>query len=53
MVVQPTRHLGFQLLGVWLILSAILQSTGVLFAGLGLIMPLIAFVAGVLILIGK
>jgi hypothetical protein len=53
MVVQPTRHLGFMFLGVWLILSAILQSTGVLFAGLGLIMPLIAFIAGVLILIGK
>jgi hypothetical protein len=53
MVVRPTRHLGFQLLGVWLILTAILSSTGVLFAGLGLLLPLLAFVAGVLILVGK
>jgi hypothetical protein len=48
---RPTRHLGFQVLGVWLILYAI-ASTSTLF-GLGLIMPIVALVAGLLILIGK
>lgn len=47
-----TRGLGFKLLGVWLIVSGIVQFTGA-FVGVGLLLGLLAFTAGVLILVGR
>jgi hypothetical protein len=43
--------LGLKLLGVWLILTTALPYLPV-FAGMGLLMRLLAFAAGLLILIG-
>jgi len=53
MALRPTRQLGFQLLGVWLIAGAVIQLAGVGLAGLGFLLPPLAFVAGLLILIGR
>jgi hypothetical protein len=53
MAVRPTRQLGFQLLGVWLIAGAVMQLAGGALAGLGFLLPPLAFVAGLLILIGR
>jgi hypothetical protein len=53
MAFQPTRQLGFQILGVWLILGAVIQLSGMALAGLGFVLPILAFVAGLLILIGR
>jgi hypothetical protein len=53
MAFQPTRQLGFQLLAVWLIAGAVIQLAGIGLAGLGFILPPLAFLAGLLILIGK
>jgi hypothetical protein len=47
-----TRNLGFKLLGVWLIVAAIAPYLGGPY-GLGLLMSLLAFAAGLLILIGR
>jgi hypothetical protein len=47
-----TRNLGFKLLGVWLILSGFVQFAGA-FYGVGLLLGLLAFAAGLLILIGR
>lgn len=48
-----TPSLGMTLLAVWLILTGILPFLAVGFSGLGLILNLIAIVAGVLILMRK
>jgi hypothetical protein len=53
MAFQPTRQLGFQMLGVWLIAGAVIQLSGMALAGLGFVLPILAFVAGLLILIGR
>jgi hypothetical protein len=47
-----TRSLGFKLLGVWLIVSGLVQFTGA-FYGVGLLLGLLAFTAGLLILVGR
>jgi hypothetical protein len=47
------RSLGFQLLGVWLIATALLQFGGSAIPGLGFLVALLGFAAGVLILIGR
>ena len=48
-----TRSLGVPLLGVWLILSGLISIINLSFAGLGLLMGLLALVAGVLLLMGR
>jgi hypothetical protein len=53
MAFQPTKHLGFQLLAVWLMAGAVIQLAGIGLAGLGFILPPLAFAAGLLILIGR
>lgn len=47
-----TRGLGLKLLGVWLIISGLVQFTGA-FAGVGLLLGLLAIAAGLLILVGR
>ncbi len=43
---------GFILLAIWLILTGLIALLGLSFSGLGLIMGLLALVAGILILLG-
>ncbi|HET8645568.1 MAG TPA: hypothetical protein VFO85_08785 [Vicinamibacteria bacterium] len=47
-----TRALGFKVLGVWLLISGLVQFVGAL-PGLGLLLGLLAVVAGLLILLGR
>ena len=48
-----TRNVGMLLLGIWLILTGLLQVASISIAGLGIIMALLAIVAGILILMGR
>ena len=48
-----SRSFGMNVLAVWLILTGILPFLAVGFSGLGLILNLLAIVAGVLILMRK
>ena len=48
-----TRNVGMLLLGIWLILTGLLQVASISIAGIGVIMALLAIVAGILILIGR
>ncbi len=45
------ESIGFILLAIWLILEGLVQLLGLSFAGLGVIMGLIALFAGILILL--
>ena len=48
-----TKNLGMLLLGIWLIVSGLLQVVSIPIAGLGPILALLAIGAGVLILLGR
>lgn len=48
-----TRALGMKLLGVWLVLSGVVQFAGAIVPGLGFVLGLLAIAAGILILIGR
>ena len=48
-----TKSLGMTLLGVWLIVTGLLQVVSISIPYIGLIMAVIAIVAGLLILVGK
>jgi hypothetical protein len=48
-----TKNLGFLLLGIWLILTGFISVLSFNFAGLSLIMGILAIAAGVLILLGR
>ncbi|HSF14285.1 MAG TPA: hypothetical protein VLK65_01885 [Vicinamibacteria bacterium] len=48
-----SRHLGMTTLGVWLVLTGILPFLAVGFGGLGLVLNLLAIVAGIFILMGR
>lgn len=50
---QSNRSFGMILLGVWLLLSGLLALTDLSFEGQGVIMGLLALVAGVLILLNR
>jgi len=50
---RPTRTLGFQLLGVWLVAQGVISLVPILLPGLGVVMSLLALVSGLLILIGR
>ena len=50
---RPTRTLGFQLLGVWLIAQGVIGLVPILLPGLGVVMSLLALAAGLLILLGR
>ena len=49
---RATRNLGFQLLGIWLIVHALFSITTYAFPVTVLLLALLAFAAGLLILIG-
>ena len=48
-----TRSLGMLLLGIWLILTGLLQIASISIPGIGILLALLAIVAGILILIGR
>ncbi len=50
MAMNITKNLGMLLLAIWLILTGIIGVSGLT---LGIVMPILAIVAGILILIGK
>lgn len=47
------KNTGFKLLGVWLILEGLIQLFDLHFDGVGLVMGILALLAGVLILADK
>jgi hypothetical protein len=48
-----TRNMGMLLLGIWLILTGLLQVANILIPGIGILLALLAIVAGILILLGR
>jgi hypothetical protein len=48
-----TRNIGFLLLAIWLILSGLISLAGLAFAGLPVLMGVLAIAAGIFILIGR
>ena len=48
-----TRNVGMLLLGIWLIITGLLQVASISIPGIGIILALLAIVAGILILIGR
>ncbi len=46
-----SERLGFILLGIWLILEGLIMLLGLTFAGLNVIMGILALVAGIIILL--
>ncbi|MFO7539050.1 MAG: hypothetical protein R6X32_13480 [Chloroflexota bacterium] len=53
MKVQFTKNLGMLLLAIWLILTGLIGLLGLSFEGLGIVMALLALLAGVLILLQR
>lgn len=50
---RANRNLGFKLLGVWLIAHALFSVTTFAIPGLVLLLAVLAFAAGLLILVGS
>jgi hypothetical protein len=48
-----TRNIGFLLLAIWLILTGLIALLSLSFAGLGVIMAILAIAAGIFILLGR
>jgi hypothetical protein len=48
-----TKNLGMLLLSIWLILTGLIALLSFSFAGLSVIMAILALAAGILILIGR
>ena len=48
-----TKNIGFLLLAIWLILWGLTSLLSLTFAGLGVIMAILAIAAGVFILLGR
>jgi hypothetical protein len=51
--VRPTRQLGFQLLGVWLVVSGLFALLPMSALPIGMLLAVLAVVSGLLILIGR
>ncbi len=47
------RNFGMILLGIWLILHGLVSLAGLTFAGLPIILGILALVAGIFILLGR
>jgi len=47
------RNLGTLLLGIWLVLTGLISLIDLHFSGLGMIMAVLALVAGLLIVLGR
>ena len=50
---KTPSNLGMLLLGIWLILTGALPLLGISLGQLSILMPILAIVAGVLILLGR
>ena len=50
---KTSRNLGTLLLGIWLVLTGLIQLIHFHFAGLGPLMAVLALVAGLLMVIGR
>jgi len=48
-----TRNMGLRLLGVWLLLTALIDLFSLAFPYQGLIMAILALIAGVLLIVGS
>ena len=48
-----TKNLGMLLLGIWLIVTGLLQVVSIQLPAIGTILALLAIIAGVLILMGR
>jgi hypothetical protein len=48
-----TKNLGMLLLGIWLIVTGLLQVVTIQIPAIGIILALLAIIAGVLILMGR
>ena len=53
MKMGTNRYLGMLLLGIWLIVTGLMQVVSLSIPGIGLIMAVLAIVAGALIVMGK
>ena len=53
MAMIVTKNIGFLLLAIWLILSGLAALLHLAFAGMGVLMAILAIAAGVFILIGR
>ena len=53
MALVLNKNLGMMLLGIWLVVNGLVMLLGLGFAGLGVILGILALVAGALILVGK
>jgi hypothetical protein len=48
-----TRNTGMLLLGIWLVLTGLISLLQLSFAGLGMLMAILALAAGVMVLMGR
>jgi hypothetical protein len=48
-----TRNLGMLLLGIWLIVTGLVQVFSISIPAMGTLLPLLAIVAGVFLLLGR
>jgi hypothetical protein len=48
-----TKNLGMLLLGIWLIVTGLLQAVSIPIPAIGIVLALLAIAAGVLILVGR
>lgn len=53
MALPMSRNLGLRVLAVWLILAAVLQLVPGMLGVLGLVLPVLQLIAGILILMGR
>lgn len=47
------KNLGLLLLGIWLVIHGLIQVVNFNFSGLGMVMAILAIVAGALIVVGR
>jgi hypothetical protein len=52
-VMKLTKNLGMLLLGIWLVVTGLVQVFGISMPAMGTLLPLLAVVAGVFILLGR
>jgi hypothetical protein len=50
---KTTRNLGMSLLGIWLVLTGLIQLVHLHFSGLSLLMAVLALIAGLLVVVGR
>jgi hypothetical protein len=50
---RPTKNLGMLLLGIWLVVTGLLQVVSIPIPAIGIILAVLAIAAGVLILLGR